>query len=805
NKTLYFEGRILKYNEEEVLIITRNITQKKSVIMELKEQKEFIQLIIDTNPNVIFVKDIEGRFLLVNQALTDLFGLSKEEILEQNNKTLHKNHHETKLYEQTDREVITSLKEIILEETFTRPDGSCEWFYTIKRPLVQADGNVQVLGVATNITEIKEAQARLKHSEELYRLVSENSRDLICLHEPDGSVAFVTANVKDILGYAPSELIGQSPFKYFHRADLNYINSIISNHNRFANSVKGMQYRVRCKNGDYIWFETFTNPILNEAGELVKIQSSSRNITERKKSEDQLLKSEKKYRDLINYSQAIICTHNLEGTLLSVNPALLDTLEYSEEELIGHSLKEFMPAKFQDKFYEYLSRFEYANSVNDVMPVLTKYGDKRFLLFQNYMVEEENSRPYIIGFAQDITERLKAEQDLKAAKEAAELSAQVKENFLANMSHEIRTPMNGILGMAGLLGKTNLTDTQQNYLHIIRNSAENLLVIINDILDLTKIESGKLELEFIPFNICEVVSSAHQSLIYKAEEKDLEYYLQPLHLDNPMVVGDPYRLTQVLLNLLNNAIKFTEHGKVELSGKVLAANESEMTLQMMIADTGIGIPADKLESIFEGFTQAYANTTRKFGGTGLGLTITKNLIEMQGGRLWVNSQENVGSTFGFELTFKTFKNTAGGVKEKEQPDYTSMGNLRVLLAEDNPVNQYLAQAILENWGFTVTVANNGKEAVDLFSKNTYDVVLMDIQMPEMNGIEATGHIRSLMQQKQHRVPVIALTANALVGDAEKYLASGMDDYLSKPFEEEKLFIKIAENIQKLQSENSNPK
>jgi PAS domain S-box-containing protein len=552
---------------------------------------------------------------------------------------------------------------------------------------------------------------------------------------------------------------------------------------------------MRKKSGEYIWVESYIRPILNEKGKVVKLQTSSRDITQRKIAEAAIEKSEKKYRDLVSYSQAVIFTHTLDGIILSTNPIMQNLLGYSELEMAGQPFSELLRPRDKHRYQVYLNDIRKRNKVVGVVTVVDKHGQLKHLLYHNIKVSEPDIEPYIIAFAQDITERLEAENELKKAKEKAEISAKAKELFLANMSHEIRTPMNGILGMAALLKKTDLTKSQQNYLHLIQESAQNLLVIINDILDIAKIESGKLRFEQIAFNVNEILHSAQQSLIYKAEEKDIFLHLKLLPITNPVVTGDPYRLNQILINLLSNAIKFTEVGKVELTAVVAAETAQEYTLRISVKDTGIGIAPGKLNSVFESFTQAYIDTTRKYGGTGLGLTICKNLIEMQGGRIWAESEPGTGSTFSFEITYPKVYVEPDLAASPAEIDFTSLGALRVLLAEDNAINQFMAESIMKGWGFTVDIANNGLEAIALHEQNTYDIILMDIQMPEMGGVEATKYIRQLPDPIKARIPIIALTANALKGDSDSYIAAGMNAYMSKPYEEEKLYLKIYQNMQ----------
>ncbi|PVY38726.1 hypothetical protein C8E01_11563 [Pontibacter virosus] len=787
----FYEGRIVKYNEEQVLTIVRDVTEERKAADEVKEKNDFIRLVLDTSPTLIYVKDGAGNFKLVNHECAALFGKEPKDLLDQNTNDLHKVSQELQYYNEVDQIVIQTGQELRVQDSFTLPDGRVEWFNTIKKPLTTKNGDVHVLGISANITEQYNANKRLEESEELHRLLSENSRDLVCLHDAEGNFLYVSNAVEEMLGYKPAELIGISAYDIIHPDDALKVHTMghqIALEKRHDTTV---QHRKKHRDGHYIWVETSIKPITNNADNIIKIQSSSREITERRLAEEALKKSEKKYRDLIKYSQAYLCTHDMQGVILSVNPYLVEMLGYTEEEILGKELKQFFPLLHRQHFPDYLKQFEDNTVVKGILSVLRKDKEERFLNYQNYKVSEDGQAPYVIGIAQDVTDRIMTERELKNAKEAAEESARVKENFLANMSHEIRTPLNGILGMSGLLHKTQLDDTQLNYLKIINKSADNLLVVINDILDVAKIEAGKLELESIPFRIEETVQAAYQALKYKAEEKDIALQLGQLDLPHSLLQGDPYRLNQILLNLLNNAIKFTEEGSVTLHARTLEETPSTLTIEFSVVDTGIGVPSDKKDLIFEGFTQAYSSITRKYGGTGLGLSICKNLVERQGGDIWVEDNPQGGSIFQFMITYPKSEIDKLPEEEAADIDYSSLGAVKVLLAEDNEVNVFLAQAIMEEWGFALDVATNGLEAVEMVQRSDYDIVLMDIQMPELSGIDATIQIRAMGDPRKAGIPIIALTANALKGDAEKYLSAGMNDYLSKPFESEVLFAKIA--------------
>jgi len=536
-------------------------------------------------------------------------------------------------------------------------------------------------------------------------------------------------------------------------------------------------------------------PVPDEAGNTKMVIGYGINITERKKIEEQVIRSEKRYRDLFNYSQALICTHELDGRIISVNPAILHALQYTEPEMVGKSIKAFIPISQQPLFEKnYLDVINKNGRSQGVFSIVNKSGKKLYVLYQNYKVEEPGKEPYIIGFSQDITQRILAEQELVQAKMLSEESMNAKKNFLANMSHEIRTPMNGILGVSALMAKTKLDKEQQNFLGIIQDAANNLLAVINDILDFEKIDAGKMQLEEIPFNITEKIATVVSSFRFKAEEKKLSLYYNDQLNQNLHVKGDPYRLVQVLNNFLGNALKFTERGSINFTTRIKFDKEDWAAVEFVVEDTGIGIPDDKLQSIFNPFTQASSNTTRKYGGTGLGLSICKNLIEMQGGELWVESKLDEGSTFRFILPYQKHETHMQANVPKPATNYKALGKKNILVAEDVELNQFLAKHIMQSWGFEVTIAENGRKAVEVLQEKDFDLVLMDIQMPEMDGIHATQCIRQLADPKKAAIPVIALTANALKGDSDIYLQAGMNDYLSKPFTEELLFDVIRRNL-----------
>lgn len=548
-------------------------------------------------------------------------------------------------------------------------------------------------------------------------------------------------------------------------------------------------------------FQHRVMPVFDEAGNLQQVIIYAVRITETKEFEEKVRVSEKRYRDLFNHSQALICTHDLDGKLLSVNPAIRKVLGFEESEMLGRSIQEFVPEKHRELFgKQYLQAMrESSNAVSGEFCVLNKAGEEIYLLYKNVRMEEPGSEPYIIGFSQDITDRIHMERELRFTKQMTDDIARAKESFLAHMSHEIRTPMNGILGIASLLNKTRLDPQQRNYLQLIQESANNLLVIVNDILDLEKIVAGKLQLERIPFKIVDKIATTIQSFIYRAEEKELGLIFQNSIPGDLVVEGDPYRLSQVLNNLLSNALKFTNEGHINITTGIREHDEGAVVVEITIQDTGIGIGKDQMRTIFEPFEQADATISRRYGGTGLGLTICKNMVEMQNGELLVQSEEGKGSAFTIRIPYHLSIEAMQENEVSQEIDYKSLGHRKVLVAEDVELNQYLARHILESWDFEVLIVNNGREALEALEGTSFDCILMDVQMPEMDGIEATQRIRKFPDPVKANIPIIALTANALKGDSEKYLAAGMSDYLAKPFDEARLFRVISRNLTRLQT------
>jgi len=376
----------------------------------------------------------------------------------------------------------------------------------------------------------------------------------------------------------------------------------------------------------------------------------------------------------------------------------------------------------------------------------------------------------------------------------AEEALKFKQQFLSNMSHEIRTPMNSIVGFTNVILKTELNQKQKEYIDAIKKSGESLIILINDILDLAKVDAGKMSFHNNPFSIEETISDVFRLLEVKCQEKNLEFAKKHDSSIPKTVLGDAIRLRQIILNLTSNAIKFTPQGNVTISIRIVNEDATKITVEFAVSDTGIGIPENKLSHIFNNFEQASDEISKEYGGTGLGLSIVKQLVELQGGTLFVNSKVGEGSTFGFIMDFSKTSETIPEETALILNTENKTQNIKVLVAEDIALNQMLIKLILADFGFECEIAENGKIALEKLKETKYDIILMDLQMPEMNGFETTDYIRNMMHLN---IPIIALTADVTSIDIEKSKKAGMDDYISKPIDEKLLYSKIITQINKI--------
>jgi PAS domain S-box-containing protein len=772
-----------------------DITAKKSIEKEVEASASRMSSLITNLQAGVLLENENKQITLVNTRFCELFGINHNPsalvgesctTASQNAKHLFKDSEAfikdiSKIYEH--KILVTSDKlELIDGRTFIRD------FI----PIWNQGVFVGCLWVYNDITEKLTAEKKLEDQRVFYEEILDNIPSDIAVFDHEHRYLYLNPKaIKD--AELRKWMIGKKDEDYIELRKLPQ--SILESRRAVFNTVaeskelKSWEEERKLPDGSKVYILRNMYPVLDKKGEVKIVIGYGIDITDIKNIQQKIELSEKSYRDVIDNSMAIITTHDLDGKFLTVNPMVGKLYGFTDEEMIGHGIDEFMLPEDKELFKTvYLNTIKDEKQASGILRVVNKNGGIIYTLYNNFLKEEPGKPPYIIGFSVDITDRVLAEKELRKAKKITEELAKTKQNFLANMSHEIRTPMNAIMGMANQLGKTQLNSTQQFYLNTINSASDNLLVIINDILDLSKIEAGKLSFENIGFEPHLFVLNAMQVLANKADEKGLQ--LTNSYFDNSVskvLIGDPYRLNQVMLNLISNAIKFTEKGGIDVTLTVLNDTSESQLIKIAITDTGIGMEEEFVQRLFDKFSQEYESVSRKYGGTGLGMSICKDLIELMGGKIYATSKKGVGTTITFELMLN--KGTNADLKTKEVVEFKKdfLANKKILIVDDNDMNRLVASIILENYGTQIFEAVNGAEAIEKVNSIQPDLVLMDLQMPLVNGFEATETIR----KQGNKLPIIALTANAIKGENDKCFVSGMNDYVPKPFKEEDLLKVIA--------------
>ena len=641
----------------------------------------------------------------------------------------------------------------------------------------------------TDMNRTLKAESAATESEKKYRSMVEDAGDVVFTCDYQGNFTFVNHRAADLTGYDASELLGKSFISIIAPEMVNGVREFYAEQFKDKLHETILEFQITKKDGSKKWVEQ-TVALISEGGRITDFHGIVRDINVRKELEYKLFESNQKFETLFESSPFGIAVFELHpGRIIDANPAYFEMFGYTREEAIGHSAMELgiIDPIARAEIIERIKQV--GSSKNQEQKMYHRSGRPVICLYSNQLVTIGNERYSLVLFT-DITERKMLEQQLVKAKDEAEDATKAKEMFLASMSHEIRTPMNGVIGMANLLADTKLTAEQEEYVGSIKDSSQRLLTIINDVLDLSKINAGKIVFEDEPFNMRELLRSTALTLSIRAKEKQIEFNT---HIDENVpefVTGDSVRLSQVLWNLGGNAVKFTEKGSVNLNVVIKNSNDDKIDIAFTVKDTGIGIPKERLSVIFDPFVQADVNTTRKYGGTGLGLNIAKKLVELQGGILNVDSTLGVGSTFSFSIEFKKYEPKPQDEVLAAASNVKDLKGTHILFVEDNKVNQRVGERTLGKWGATVEIAENGRLAIDLLNRNKFDLILMDLQMPEMDGVETTQYIRNEMKLPVAQIPIIAMTASAYRGEYDKCIEVGMNDYISKPFKPDDLYNMI---------------
>ena len=777
--------------------------------------QQFYRLIARNTRDFIGVHDIDGTFLHVTPSVREVVGYEPAELIGKNPYPFFHPDDMERIYEEAHQNSLRGKLDNQIKYRFRRKTGEYVWLDTTSR-LVEEKGVQYLVTSSRNISKQIHLEELLEESQHMARLGSweydiENNlvtwtKETYRIHE---ELYDKTIKVEDAMYYYLPE----------RRAEMMHcVKEAIE---------KGKPYdletQITTARGNVIWVRAI-GKAYQVAGKTVKLYGTFQQIDQQKKAElilekkqDEVVKGRKELMEVLNsLGEGVIVARNVfdsSGNIQDYQIRLYnDKATYLSDVSIdvkaGDSVADVMPAElYQQVLPLFITVSLQQRSIEKqvlhkgnmdvwykvvVVPynngIIATFSDISYLKQTEVVLREQAELLYLTN------------KELTTAKQQAESAAMAKAQFLSTMSHEIRTPMNAVLGLTQLLLAENPRDDQLDHLKTLKFSTDNLLVIINDILDFNKIESGKIDIESVSLSLHELTRGIKQSLNARASEKGIGLTINidekiPVHL-----VGDPVRLTQVLTNLVSNAVKFTERGGVELRIDLLGSDEEAVHLHFRVIDTGIGIPEDKLSAVFEQFTQAGSDTTRKYGGTGLGLAICRRLLELMGSCIELKSTPGEGSEFHFHLTMNKVNNSKSAypaVTEEEQHREQDLSAFQatVLVVDDNRVNQKVVGHFLNKWGVKVVFASHGGEATEKVRAEVYDLILMDLQMPEMNGYEAAHFIRSLPDPYYQQVPMIALSADVVADVKKKVIAAGMNDYATKPFNPEELYTKLHTHLE----------
>ncbi|TKB96369.1 PAS domain S-box protein [Pedobacter cryophilus] len=777
--------------------IGRDLTLEKQKEILLTNSEHKLRSFFENSQGFMCTHDVAGNFLTVNSSGAESLGYLPEEMTKMSLfDVVPASHHQ-----ELERYLALILEKGIAKGIMHTKNKNGSLMIWLFSNVVEedADGNKYIIGNSIDITERHRLEADLKWTKEMMEHTNEAARIGSWNINLQSNKIYWSDMTKSIHGvsldYVPTY---ETAISFFEGTSIDLINCAVE---KAIN--KGIAYdlelKIKTANGELLWVRTIGTPEFKD-GVCKRLYGTFQDINDKKKVEEALLNQKSRLRAFVDHAPAAVAMFDTDMKYIAVSKRWIEDYHLKDKEIIGVSHFEVFP-HITDEWKAVFARCLKGDIEKDDEYLRKVEGaDDQYLQFEiRPWYKFDATVGGVMIFTQDITESIAHREELEKAKILAEDASIAKSEFLANMSHEIRTPLNGVIGFTDLVLKTNLNSTQHQYLSIVNQSANSLLLIINDILDFSKIEAGKLELDVDKTDLYEISSQAIDIISYQVQNKGLELLLN-ISVNLPRFIWvDAVRLKQVLVNLLGNAVKFTDKGEIEL--KITALDDpsaNEINLRFEVRDTGIGIQEDKQSKIFEAFSQEDASTTKKYGGTGLGLTISNKLLGLMNSQLQLKSEPEQGSTFFFDLKLKTehglpmvWENINQIKKEAILSESESINifkmlaqRLKVLVVEDNLVNKLLAKTIIQRIVPLAEIieANDGLEAVRLFSALRPDIVFMDIQMPVMNGYEATQKIRALANGKH--IPIIALTAANIKGEKEKCLAAGMDDFLSKPFVED---------------------
>ncbi|MBA2340143.1 MAG: PAS domain S-box protein [Pyrinomonadaceae bacterium] len=769
--------------------IARDITERTRAEEALQESEKRYRALVENSQGLICTHDLQGTLLSVNPAAAHSLGYEPAEMVGRNLIEFIAPSMQQFFGGYLKRTIAEQITDGLMQ-IITKDGEERIWAYRNMR--IEEEGKAPyVLGHAQDITARRQAEETLRESEERFRSIVETTNEWVWATDLQGRHTYDNPAVETILGYRPEELLGKNSLSLMHEDDRREVEKSLPELIEQKRGWTGLVVRWWHKDGSLRYLESNAAPSLDAEGNLVGYRGADRDITERKRAEEALKESERRFRSVAQSANDAIIAADSHGRIISWNKGARTIFGYTEDEAINRQITLLMPERYREAHQKGMARHTATGESHVIGNTVELHGLRKdgseFPLELSLATWKTGDETFYSSIIRDITERKRIEAELEQARDAALESARLKSEFLANMSHEIRTPMNGVIGMTGLLLDTKLDDEQREFAETIRSSADSLLTIINDILDFSKIEAGKLHFETLDFDLRNTVEMTVELLAERAQSKGIE--LASLVESNvpTSVRGDAGRLRQVLINLVSNAVKFTETGEVIVRASKESETETHLITRFAIEDTGIGISKEAQRGLFQAFTQADGSTTRKYGGTGLGLAISKQIVELMGGEIGVESVPGEGSTFWFtvRLEKQTDKVEAAPVAPR-----ADLHGLRVLVVDDNATNRKILLHQTVSWGMIPAEAADAASALELLraaaeARAPYEVVLLDLQMPAMDGFSLARAIKS--DKKIASVRLVLMPSFGQRGDGQAAREAGIIAYLTKPVRQSQLF------------------
>ena len=758
----------------------RDVTYQKNLIIETEQ----LSLVASKIKNGVVISNAEDHVMWTNDAFTEITGYNLQDVAHKFLGEVLKGRPKDEAAEMELLDAVKHKRSYEVELSMFTKDGKQVWISVTNSVIYAADGSIEkYIRIIIDITLRKRAEQDV----EILSFAARKSPSGIMIRDDEGRIIWMNESLEQIIGYTLEELKGQiiGTKLIGEETNLQVFKDAVQKVKE--NKPYEVEIKIYKKDGTTAWVFISNSPLFNEVGNLERQIGVMVDITSRKIAEEQLTMLSL----VASKTTSGVVINDSHGKVEWVNDAFEKITGYNLADVKGNHLGDALKGELTDISIITKARelSEKKQSFEVDLLIYRKDGQLAWISVINSVITDNAGKAEkYIEVIIDITAKKKAELELVAAKEEALQLNRAKDMFIGVMSHEIRTPLNAVIGMSHLLLDDNPSESQKENLSILKFSAENLMTLINDVLDFTKIETGNITLEKARVDLRDMIFGVTASMQYKAQEKGI-YLKSEIATNVPdVVIGDRVRLVQILLNLVSNAVKFTATGGVDIDLKVIDENKKSVRIRFAVSDSGIGIANNKLNTIFESFKQAEDSTTREYGGTGLGLAISKRLIELHDSRINVDSIPGQGSTFWFTITFDKLYNPAINNKNNVETGL----NINVLVVDDNQINRLLINKVLKKWGATADFAENGQEAIDkLELHKNFDVVLMDIHMPIMGGLEAAGIIRTKTDPYFQKLPIIALTASMLSNQMGEIESAGMNDYILKPFDPTALHLKLS--------------